>query len=250
MGSGRGPVLRHGHATGGIRPRARRGLSSAATGMFGEHLGEGPGERVGVARPAGGDVRAVPHDPGGPGIGRRVPGPPARLAPVVGDAGLDIDEVALVCQGAGDLLLHRHVAGGLSRLLHVGAVVVGVPKASPAGELPCPALQLPRQRRGAAAVEHRMPGGGFCGTRRHEHAVADRPDGPARSERVHGHLLHLGALEVVPHPTGPVAPGQHRARRSRCAVPRPSAAAIGTPHPPAAPSRRDGPLRRRAGCGP
>ena len=57
----RGSLRRRADAARGVRPRARRELTLIP---LGQHLGQGPGERVGIAGPARRDVGAVAHDPG------------------------------------------------------------------------------------------------------------------------------------------------------------------------------------------
>ena len=49
------------------------------------------------------------------------------------------------------------------------------------------------------------------------------PTGLAARNGVHGHLLHLGALEVGAHAAGSVAAGEEQGVVTRCAAPRPSA---------------------------
>jgi len=53
----------------------------------------------------------------------------------------DIAEVGWTGQGAGDLGLHRHVAGRLARFFGVGAVVLAVLQPGVSGQLPGASLE-------------------------------------------------------------------------------------------------------------
>ncbi len=163
---------------------------------------------MGVSRPARRDIGTVAHHPGRSVIRERVPGAAARLAPVVGRAAGHVLEVGLGRQRARHLLLHRHVAEALAGLLGVGPVVVGVPEARVHGEPPGPPLQRPGERRRAPAVQHGPSRRRIDRPSRHQDAVADGADRPARSERVDRHLLDLAALEIAPHAARPVTARQ------------------------------------------
>ncbi len=148
----------------------------------------------------------------GRGIGRAIPGPTARLQPVVRRARRHVEEVVGAGQGPGDLLLHRHEALGLAGTLAVGAVVGGVPEPGAAGHGPGPVLELPGQCGGAAAPQDRSPGGGVDAAGRHQHAVAHGSHRLALREELDDGALDDGTLQIRSHAPRPMTPGEQEAR--------------------------------------
>ena len=138
-----------GHATGGIRPRARRATRPLRE-MFGERLSNvranvwvSPGQRAERTPPS----RTTQAG----GVGSACSSAPLVLLPVWTST-----KSPWSARASGCLLLHRHVAGGLSGSCPRRCGSRG-PKAESGWRAPVPALQLPRACRGAVDAAWHTP---------------------------------------------------------------------------------------------
>src|SRR5689334_2762128 len=99
-----------------------------------------------VAGPTGRHVSTVVDDERRTRVVHRVPGESGSLLPPVRATANYIAKVGGVLERTCHLGLHGHVPGGLTRLLGVRPVIVGIPEPCAARDSPRVAFELPCQR--------------------------------------------------------------------------------------------------------